>query len=102
MKKKLITVGVGVLALITAALWVPETGYAGIDPSFGDLWYNGYYCGDSYFNWDSPGPWSGDGPGYEHDWKISDYFFDSCTTDTNLPSAYDDCPTAGVTDPGGW
>src|SRR6188474_3612797 len=75
-------------------------------PDHGDLCYDGIFFADSLFVWNSPGPWRipspfniSDDPGYEHDFSVSNQFFTACTSWTNLPSAYDDCPTAGVSEP---
>ena len=72
-------------------------------PSSGGLYYNGAYYMDSYLLWNNTGPWSVDKPGYEHDLHVQDplFFTSTCTTWTNLPDSYDDCPTAGVLDPSG-
>jgi len=56
--------------------------------------------------WSSPGPWTNtiyNKAGYEHDLWVQDpnFFTTTCTSMTNLPDAYDDCPTAGVADPNG-
>ena len=73
-------------------------------PNYGDLYYNGQFYLDSYFLWSSSGPWNGGGkdprPAYEHDLSASPSYITSCTTITNLPSGYDDCPTAGVLESG--
>jgi hypothetical protein len=59
----------------------------------------------SAFTWNSPGPWSNPTyaePGYEHDLFVDEeLFFTACSSVTNLPDGYDDCPTAGVFDPNG-
>ena len=68
-------------------------------PDDGNLWYNGYYFADSYLRWNNPGGWSKSDPGYEHDFALRSHYFKACTTWTNLPSGYNDCPTAGVSEP---
>jgi hypothetical protein len=86
--------------LLTLLLSAPAA--ADYWPLSGDLSYNGYTYADSYMNWgSSPGPfweWAFGyyyGEGYEHDFKASRFYFTSCTSSTNLPYGYDDCPTAG-------
>lgn len=49
--------------------------------------------------WEVNGPWIKNIPGYEHDIKIERGFYQSCTSTTTLPSGYDDCRTAGVSEP---
>ena len=81
-------------------------------PSEGDLYYNGGNFADAFMKWDNPS-WtidpkcpnhSTDCPTYEHDLSISKSWFspipfrgfglrDYCTTWTDLPNSYDDCPT---------
>lgn len=72
-------------------------------PDHGDFYYNGLFYLDSYFYWGSAGPWSVSNPGYEHDLWVHDplFFPSTCVSYTNLPSGYNDCPTAGVLDPSG-
>jgi len=53
---------------------------------------------DSYIAWSNPGPWAADDPGYEHDLAVSPWYFDECSSWTNLPNGYDDCPTAGASE----
>jgi len=54
---------------------------------------------DSYLKWDNPGPWQHNDPGYEHDLVAHKNYFRDCTSWTNLPDGYNDCPTAGVFEP---
>jgi hypothetical protein len=68
-------------------------------PDDGDLCYDGAFTADSFFAFDSAGPFSFSDSGYEHDFVISDQFFTSCTSITNLPAGYDDCGTAGISEP---
>jgi len=68
-------------------------------PTEGNLYYNGSYYADSYLRWGAPGGWSVSDPGYEHDFSARSHYFTSCTSWTNLPYGYDDCPTAGVSEP---
>ena len=77
------------LALAAAA---PAT--AAYYPNAGDLWYDGYFYADSYLVWDNPGPWEGT-RAYEHDLGVRSHYFEECSTWTDLPNSYDDCPTAG-------
>lgn len=71
-------------------------------PNQGDIYYNGLFYKDSYFLFAAP-VWSVTSPGYEHDLWVhnNQYFPSTCTSMTNLPNAYDDCPTAGTLDPNG-
>jgi hypothetical protein len=69
-------------------------------PDDGDFLYDGEDYADSYMTWNDPG-WSVDDPGYEHDLRVDVDYFGHCSTWTNLPDPYDDCPTAGVFDPSG-
>lgn len=72
-------------------------------PNYGFLCYDGATYGYAYKYWTStPGPWTGNGPGYEHDLVLNNVtFFSGCNSWTNLPAGYDDCPTVGVLeDPG--
>lgn len=75
---------------------------AGFEPDAGDLYYDGQNYSDSYFAWNSAGPFSGNGPGYEHDMRLGIGLWGGCTSFTNLPDGYDDCGTAGVSDPPGY
>lgn len=76
---------------------------AAVRPATGDLYYNGAYYLDSYYGWFSPGPFPGSNPGYEHDLKLQDtYFVGNCSAFSNMPDWYDDCGTAGVSDPPGF
>lgn len=65
-------------------------------PNRGQFYYNGQLFADSYMCWANSGGWSVSDPGYEHDLVVRKFFFTSCTSFTNLPNGYDDCPTAGV------
>lgn len=95
-----------VLLAIAGVLMLPATASAEYYPSSGSLYYNGYAFADSGLYWRDSGPWTLDcgWPSYEcatyeHDLVIEQGFFGSCTTWTNLPAGYDDCPTAGVDEP---
>lgn len=77
----------------------PSNLKAGFAPSGGDLYYNGYFYLDSYFEWSAVGPFASSEPGYEHDLSVSPDYFRYCTSWTNLLAAYDDCPTAGILEP---
>ncbi len=72
-------------------------------PNTGGFYYNGRLYAAAYMKWNSQGPWVSNEPGYEHDLKVHEinYFTSSCTTFTNLPDGYDDCPTAGCCDQNG-
>lgn len=93
------------IAVLVGIFTFAISNYAGATyyPNDGDLYYDGAYYMDSYFRWNSPGPWNTSNPGYEHDlWVHEPSFFTStCTTWSNMPDFYDDCPTAGVLDPNG-
>jgi hypothetical protein len=65
-------------------------------PTVGTFSYDGNLFADSSFCWGMPGGWSVSDPGYEHDFRVRKTFFSSCTSWTDLPNGYDDCPTAGV------
>jgi hypothetical protein len=93
------------LVIVVVAMGSSDTD-AAYHPDHGDLCYDGVFFADSLFVWNSPGPWRipspfniSDDPGYEHDFSVSNQFFTACSSWTNLPSAYDDCPTAGVDEP---
>lgn len=88
------------IILACASIWPAAN--ATYYPTEGDLYYNGRYYMNSYFLWGVP-TWSVSNPGYEHDLWIHNnrYFTSTCTTMTNLPDGYDDCPTAGIGDVNG-
>jgi hypothetical protein len=89
---------VTIVALLpTLSVTLPA--HAAYFPNQGDLRYDGYFFADSYFLWDYPGQWATSDPGYEHDLGIRSYYFEDCTSWTNLPNGYNDCPTAGVSEP---
>ncbi|MGQ0678247.1 MAG: transposase [Actinomycetota bacterium] len=56
-------------------------------------WTEGFNC-----RWGGPSTCDN---GYEHDLALSKEYFEDCTTWTDLPNAYDDCPTAGVSEVNG-
>lgn len=87
----------GVVGLVFLSSAIPS--FAAYYPNTGDLWYDGGYFADSYLLWSYTGPWSVNDPGYEHDLAIRNHYFTDCTSWTNLPNGYDDCPTAGVSEP---
>ncbi len=90
-----------IVALISLVIAFPGHGWAHFYPNDGNLYYNGYRFADSCMKWSNPGdpgPWSVSNPGYEHDLILLDTYVDDCTTWTNLPDGYDDCPTAGIQD----
>lgn len=93
----------GIVLMVFFVLGNVSTANAAYYPSSGDFYYNGVAYLDSYIRWQSPGPWSISKPAYEHDLNVHSlgYFPGTCTTFTNLPSGYDDCPTAGRMDPAG-
>lgn len=94
--KKQLWKGIILLVLLAA---IPSLVSAAYYPNQGDLYYDGASYADSYLKWDSPGPWQHSDPGYEHDLVAHKDYFQDCTSWTNLPNGYDDCPTAGVAEP---
>lgn len=105
--KRLIPCLHGFACTLILAVFGSLPAYGAFYPDFGSLSYNGGLYLSSYMVWSSPGPWADPEPGYEHDlWVHSyDYFLTippvSCTTVTNLPDGYNDCPTGGIQDPNG-
>jgi hypothetical protein len=88
--------------VIVVALFASPSATGTYYPQHGDLYYDGWSFADSYFSWAGiPGPWSYPHSGYEHDLAINPQYIYACSTWTNLPHAYDDCPTAGVDEEGG-
>jgi hypothetical protein len=91
------------LAFLVALM--PGAAIADYYPSAGTLYYHGFTYMSSSMRWSSPGPWSSPAqgtPGYEHDLYVEDSnYFPYCSSVTNLPVGYDDCPTAGVSEPNG-
>lgn len=88
-----------IAAQIAAVLWTAAAAEAQIPkpyPYTGDLHYDGNQYADSYFGWAVPGGWKAQNSAWEMDIVVDETFFESCTTWTNLPDPYDDCPTAGV------
>lgn len=75
---------------------------AGFKPDGGDLYYDGGIYSDSYFGWNTAGPFSGNIPGYEHDLRLGVGLWGGCTAFTNLPNGYSDCGTSGTSDPPGY
>ena len=88
-------------------------------PNAGDLYYNGGNFADAFLRWDNPKWVDGDGCGdvplgvrdihcstYEHDLELNRSWFQAldpipgarefCTTWSDIPLFYDDCPTAGT------
>ena len=93
----------GIVVTTTILAIAPPTHGQTYYPDVGDFYYNGYNnYADSYICWTFPGGWSplamGD-PGYEHDLTAQSNYFNACTSWTDLPNGYDDCPTAGYTEP---
>lgn len=85
-------------------------------PNEGNLTYDGQYFAQGFFYWHNVGGWRStvrptNGrtftgptvPGIEFDIALTQTrYFDSCTSYNNLPQTnYDDCPTAGVSEPSG-
>lgn len=92
--KRLVCITVVLLMIVfgTVAL-------AGWFPNQGDFYYNGGNYADSYLQWTAPGGFSHGDVGYEHDLDVSSTWANVCTSWTNLPSGYDDCPTMNVSEP---
>lgn len=90
------------LVILAVLTWAHNVSTAAVRPHSGDLYYNGNTYADSYFGWWNPGPWTGNVPGYEHDLRLGTGLFGACTSFTNLPHGYDDCVTAGWSDPPGY
>jgi hypothetical protein len=71
-------------------------------PNNGDLAYDGLAYADAYFHWEAIGGFQDPSfNGFELDIALGETYFDACTSWTNLPDPYDDCPTAGDMDPEG-
>lgn len=86
-------------------------------PNEGSIKYDGNSFAQAFFYWHNVGGWKSTKvfydpsgipitqprPGLEFDIALSiGTYFDNCTTWTNLPFRnYDDCPTAGVSEPSG-
>jgi hypothetical protein len=97
MPRALVPALTGLLVIISVAALAHTTPKP--YPHEGDLWYDGNYYADSYFKSHAVGGFQSSNPGMELDLAISNQFFTSCTTWSDLPSFYDDCSTAGVTEP---
>lgn len=79
-------------------------------PTYGDLWYDGSEYFNVHFTWDQPGDWRWYllQLGFEVDLVLKKGYFSAqlwkpfgkapCSTWTDLPNWYDDCPTAGWSD----
>ena len=65
-------------------------------PHEGDLYYDGHYYADGYMWWHAVGGFISSDAAVEIDINLAETYFDTCTTMSDLPSPYDDCPTAGV------
>jgi len=71
-------------------------------PHVGDFYHDGNGYADSLQWTHTPyGGYKSAMPGYEFSFSIDNWFYDACTSWTNLPMPYDDCPTAGVGEPTG-
>lgn len=64
-------------------------------PTSGSIDYDGRDLVYFWMNWERPGSWTVSDPGYEHNLEISRYYWDACTSLTDLPYAYSDCGTTG-------
>ena len=68
-------------------------------PSDGDIFYTGTNVVEyNIIQWDLPGDWSVEKPGYEHDLVTKSDYFTGCYSSSNLPDWYDDCPTACISE----
>jgi len=92
--------GIGIIAVILGMAVMVDVALASYYPNHGTLYYDGNSYADSWLLWDALGPWQHNDPGYEHDLAAKKYYFKGCTSWTNLPAGYDDCPTAGVSENG--
>lgn len=85
--------------LLVAAL-LPSSSAWGSQPypNRGSFYYNGDRAFDIWMMWEAPGGFFSHDPVYEQGFAINRNYYDSCTSFTNLPFAYDDCETAGVSE----
>lgn len=67
-------------------------------PHEGSLYFDGTSYVDSDFKWHALGDWKTRDRGLELDLQMESDFYESCTSWTNMPNGYSDCPTAGVSD----
>lgn len=68
-------------------------------PSDGTIFYTGTNVVDyDVIQWDFPGDWSVNKPGYEHDLVAKREYFTSCYSNNSLPEGYDDCETACISE----
>jgi hypothetical protein len=94
-----------ILIVLITAFFVAAPAHAAWGPGDGDLWFDGYYFADSYMRWLNLNGVYNDGwfpdpdPNFEMDIVMNQWFNKSCTSWTDLPAGYDDCPTAGVSEP---
>lgn len=95
----LIRMNIVLAGLLAAALAAASPAGGTFYPNEGDFAYSGDDYADGYLSFTSPGPWQWDDSGYEHDLSVEASYFDECWTWTDLPNAYDDCATAGVSEP---
>lgn len=84
--------------------WSPSSGdYTFRMPSWwptdGRFYYDGKLYAQTYLEWDHPGAFESGHPGYEQDIDLNPNYVSECMATTTLPDGYDDCPTAGVSDP---
>ena len=71
-------------------------------PNEGDIFYTGTNVVRYYkIQWNNPGDWSVERPGYEHDLVAKNDYFTGCRSSSDLPDWYDDCPTACVSEMSG-
>lgn len=100
MRAKIMELALIVGAVIGVAVAATPAHAGSFYPNRGDLYYDGEYYADSFFGWTEP-EWMYTYAGFEMDLSLDEFYFDSCTSWTDLPDPYDDCPTAGYSDPEG-
>lgn len=71
-------------------------------PHVGDFYHDGQGYADAIQWSHAPlGGYKSSNPGYEFSFSVDSALWSGCTSWTNLPNAYDDCPTAGDLEPSG-
>lgn len=101
MKTRIRTIGVLFVLLVFGANVASAFTDGDWAPDWGDMYYDGLEFTDYYIGWnDVQGP--SDDWTYEHDLAVYEdstgWYASGCTSWSNLPEAYDDCPTAGVSE----
>ena len=67
-------------------------------PNWGEVEYNGDRTVSFWMFWEIPGGWTVRDPGYEHNLAIDTAYYNTCTSWSELPYAYDDCATSGTSE----